>query len=103
MNVATERENREWWALRTPTEYTVLDMGYIGLDKWGLDRLLHPIKGAEDGKDLIFNSEIASIRTKVENVLGEIEQWHICADRFRHGKKLQFVVLLSTFSVESGT
>ena len=74
-------ENTEWIYLLDVVEAIMADRGFVGIDRD--HQAIIPLKGKLSFTGHVFNSAVSSMRSKVENVLGEIQQWAICRDVFQ--------------------
>lgn len=72
-------ETTDWFDLLSEEEAAMADLAFVGVEEI---RMMTPKKGKASLEDYIYSSELSSIRAKVENAFGSIQQWAICRDMF---------------------
>jgi hypothetical protein len=79
-------ENRKWLKVLALYEWVMSDIGFQGQDKETY-RWLMPFPNSQTLEKKEYNAFFSSLRAKVENVIGEVKQWKVCAERFRNDRK----------------
>ncbi len=89
--------------------WSLADSGYQGIERLHGNALIpkkKPRKGKRTEAEKRYNRMLASVRVRVENVLGWMKRFHILSDRYRNRRKrfgLRFNLIAGIYNYELQT